>query len=87
MELTIEGLDDVSRARACALRLLSEYSIAELTPAVYFRAYRILHPRHDPLLAKVRRKGKPGPIAAHERKELVTLRAIGRMKALVGVDG
>jgi hypothetical protein len=82
MALLVRGLNDRSKARACAQRLLSDYSYAQLGLAVYMRCRRVVNPCVDPIRAKVV-KGKPGRLNRIERAEYATRTAVDEMLKLI----
>jgi glucose/arabinose dehydrogenase len=79
MQMLIQGLCNPLRARACAQRLLADYTYAQLSMAVYMRARRVLAPEGDEIRAKVA-KGKPGLLNESERRDYATRLAVESIK-------
>jgi glucose/arabinose dehydrogenase len=86
MHMLIQGLANPLRTRACAQRLLADYTYAQLSMAVYMRARRVLAPEGDHIRAKVAR-GKPGVLNESERRDYATRLVVQTMKARLTSPG
>jgi DNA topoisomerase IB len=79
MQGLIRGLDDPSRARRCAQRLLSEYIKEELGNPLYHKAYRLANSRPIDIVRYMVVGSKPGVLSKAERREYDTRSRIKQM--------
>jgi hypothetical protein len=86
MGMLARGLCDPHRARKCAQRLLSDYTVVELGNVLYNRCRRVLDPVSDPILRRVRPVGKPGAMSEAERREYENVMCIVKAKEVVEGD-
>jgi hypothetical protein len=79
----LPALADPSKRVTAAQMIMSEFGREDLGVALYHRCYRILNPTSDPLLAKVRGRGKPGAMSKAEAKEYRNRDAIRRALGVI----